>query len=50
MTVRQTFVIVGASLAGAKAAWQLLFKPSYWEKTTHGLYLPAPAKEAADAG
>ncbi|GLY07391.1 MULTISPECIES: glycosyltransferase [Actinoplanes] len=34
------------SLAGAKAAWQLVFKPSYWEKTTHGLHLPrkeAPA-------
>ncbi|GAB7044974.1 glycosyltransferase [Catenuloplanes indicus] len=27
------------SLAGAKAAWQLVFRPSYWEKTTHGLHL-----------
>ncbi|MEV4282795.1 glycosyltransferase [Actinoplanes xinjiangensis] len=35
------------SLAGAKAAWQLVFKPSYWEKTTHGLHLP---KEAVDVG
>jgi cellulose synthase/poly-beta-1,6-N-acetylglucosamine synthase-like glycosyltransferase len=35
------------SLAGAKAAWQLVFKPSYWEKTTHGLHLP---KETADVG
>ncbi len=29
------------SLAGAKAAWQLVVKPSYWEKTTHGLHLGA---------
>ncbi len=39
------------SLAGAKAAWQLVFKPSYWEKTTHGLHLPASSvtvPEAAD--
>ncbi|MFI5932264.1 glycosyltransferase [Actinoplanes sp. NPDC051494] len=40
------------SLAGAKAAWQLVFKPSYWEKTTHGLHLPsapsAPPSEVAD--
>jgi cellulose synthase/poly-beta-1,6-N-acetylglucosamine synthase-like glycosyltransferase len=27
------------SLAGAKAALQLALKPSYWEKTTHGLHL-----------
>jgi glycosyltransferase XagB len=27
------------SLAGAKAALQLVLKPSYWEKTTHGLHL-----------
>ncbi len=25
------------SIAGYKAAWQLLFNPFYWEKTTHGL-------------
>jgi cellulose synthase/poly-beta-1,6-N-acetylglucosamine synthase-like glycosyltransferase len=36
------------SLAGAKAAWQLVFKPSYWEKTTHGLHLPS-VKEVAGA-
>ncbi|GGN75801.1 N-acetylglucosaminyltransferase [Actinoplanes lobatus] len=36
------------SLAGAKAAWQLIVKPSYWEKTTHGLHLPSSSKEAAD--
>ncbi|MEV6300683.1 glycosyltransferase [Actinoplanes sp. NPDC051861] len=34
------------SLAGAKAAWQLIFKPSYWEKTTHGLHLPKAAANA----
>ncbi|MFC4064465.1 glycosyltransferase [Actinoplanes subglobosus] len=38
------------SLAGAKAAWQLVFKPSYWEKTTHGLHLSSVAKEPADVG
>jgi cellulose synthase/poly-beta-1,6-N-acetylglucosamine synthase-like glycosyltransferase len=27
------------SLAAAKAALQLVLKPSYWEKTTHGLHL-----------
>lgn len=27
------------SLAAAKAVLQLVFKPSYWEKTTHGLHL-----------
>ena len=27
------------SVAAAKAAMQLVFKPSYWEKTTHGLHL-----------
>ncbi|MEU4563374.1 glycosyltransferase [Actinoplanes sp. NPDC023936] len=32
------------SLAGAKAAWQLVVKPSYWEKTTHGLHLQEAAK------
>jgi cellulose synthase/poly-beta-1,6-N-acetylglucosamine synthase-like glycosyltransferase len=45
------------SLAGAKAAWQLVFKPSYWEKTTHGLHLPTapqpsgpPLPEVSDVG
>jgi cellulose synthase/poly-beta-1,6-N-acetylglucosamine synthase-like glycosyltransferase len=28
------------SLAGAKAMWQLVFQPSYWEKTIHGLHSP----------
>ncbi|HEY0003067.1 MAG TPA: glycosyltransferase [Actinoplanes sp.] len=36
------------SLAGAKAAWQLVFNPSYWEKTTHGLHLPHPAVASVD--
>ena len=26
------------SLAAYKALWQLIFKPSHWEKTEHGLY------------
>jgi hypothetical protein len=25
------------SIAAVKAAWQLITKPFYWEKTTHGL-------------
>ncbi len=39
------------SIAGFVAAYQLLFKPFYWEKTTHGLHLknqlsfnPEPSK------
>ncbi|HEX5594513.1 MAG TPA: glycosyltransferase [Micromonosporaceae bacterium] len=28
-----------ASVAAAKAVLQLIFSPSYWEKTTHGLHL-----------
>ena len=31
------------SVAAAKAAFQLVFQPTYWEKTTHGLNL-APAR------
>lgn len=38
------------TLAGIKAAWQLVFKPTYWEKTTHGLHLPASHGSAASAG
>ncbi|NHN32941.1 glycosyltransferase family 2 protein [Paenibacillus agricola] len=30
------------SLAAVKAAWQLITKPFYWEKTTHGLSKNAP--------
>ncbi len=29
------------SLAAVKAAWQLITKPFYWEKTVHGLHDPA---------
>jgi cellulose synthase/poly-beta-1,6-N-acetylglucosamine synthase-like glycosyltransferase len=29
------------SLAATKAAWQLVTRPSYWEKTTHGLHVHA---------
>ena len=28
------------SLAAWRAVWQLIFKPFYWEKTTHGLFKP----------
>jgi cellulose synthase/poly-beta-1,6-N-acetylglucosamine synthase-like glycosyltransferase len=31
------------SLAAVKAAWQLITKPFYWEKTTHGLATHTPA-------
>ncbi|GAA2619901.1 glycosyltransferase [Dactylosporangium fulvum] len=40
---------VMASIAGAKAALQLCFNPSYWEKTTHGLHLPAARQPAEQA-
>ncbi|MNH89877.1 Beta-monoglucosyldiacylglycerol synthase [compost metagenome] len=30
------------SIAAVKAAWQLITKPFYWEKTTHGLTKQAP--------
>jgi len=29
------------ALAAAKAFFQLIFNPSYWEKTTHGLNTPS---------
>jgi glycosyltransferase XagB len=35
------------SLAAGKAMWQLLFRPSYWEKTMHGLH---PARVDALVG
>ncbi len=28
------------AIAAAKAMWQLVFEPTHWEKTTHGLDLP----------
>jgi cellulose synthase/poly-beta-1,6-N-acetylglucosamine synthase-like glycosyltransferase len=30
------------AVAAVKAAWQLIFRPSYWEKTAHGLNTPEP--------
>ncbi len=33
-----------ASYAAFKALYQLITKPHYWEKTTHGLHLPQSAK------
>ncbi|MCY9513103.1 glycosyltransferase family 2 protein [Paenibacillus apiarius] len=40
------------SIAAYKALWQLITKPFYWEKTTHGLTgaPSAPAKAAAGRG
>lgn len=35
------------SVASYKAAWQLVFKPHYWEKTLHGLST-APGDDAGD--
>lgn len=34
------------SIAAVKAGWQLITKPFYWEKTTHGLAKEKPAQEA----
>jgi hypothetical protein len=33
------------AIAAAKAMWQLVFEPTHWEKTTHGLDLPPTAPE-----
>src|SRR3989344_5533762 len=33
------------SIAGAKALWQLIVKPHFWEKTNHGLHLLTPGKK-----
>jgi hypothetical protein len=30
------------SIAAAKAGWQLVSSPAFWEKTMHGLYGRAP--------
>jgi hypothetical protein len=35
------------SLAALKAFYQLVFRPSFWEKTLHGLSEPAPVAPAA---
>jgi cellulose synthase/poly-beta-1,6-N-acetylglucosamine synthase-like glycosyltransferase len=32
------------SIAAAKAAWQLVSSPTFWEKTVHGLYGRAPER------
>ena len=37
------------AIAAAKATWQLIAQPSYWEKTTHGL-LGADQAEPDAAG
>ncbi|WP_240414775.1 glycosyltransferase family 2 protein [Paenibacillus periandrae] len=37
------------SLAAVKAAWQLITKPFYWEKTTHGLSKVAPGSFSANS-
>ena len=40
---------LGMSLAAWKAAWQLIVKPHYWEKTQHGLAGHAATREAVAA-
>jgi hypothetical protein len=37
------------SVAAYKALWQLFFKPSYWEKTRHGLSQIRPSEMLARA-
>lgn len=37
------------SIAAYKAAYQLLVKPHYWEKTRHGLHVQKPIPEAPEA-
>jgi hypothetical protein len=38
------------AIAAVKACWQLVFRPSYWEKTAHGLNeLPEEEGELAHA-
>ncbi len=38
------------SIAAVKAAWQLITKPFYWEKTVHGLHAPEEAELAELTG
>jgi hypothetical protein len=39
------------SVASYKALWQLIVKPHYWEKTTHGISsLSAPPADVAEGG
>jgi hypothetical protein len=35
------------SLAAAKASWQLVGSPTFWEKTVHGLQRRAPEQTVA---
>lgn len=35
------------SIAAYKALWQLVFRPHYWEKTTHGLSTASPADQTS---
>jgi cellulose synthase/poly-beta-1,6-N-acetylglucosamine synthase-like glycosyltransferase len=35
------------SLAAAKASWQLVASPTFWEKTVHGLHRRAPEQSAS---
>jgi len=46
MPIYWLLVSVGAYLG----LWQLIFKPFYWEKTTHGRKLSAQGKEGANGG
>jgi hypothetical protein len=39
-----------SSLAAYKAAWQLATRPSFWEKTQHGLSAAAKERRALAAG
>ncbi|MCR8632576.1 glycosyltransferase family 2 protein [Paenibacillus radicis (ex Xue et al. 2023)] len=42
------FYWVLMSIAAVKAAWQLITKPFYWEKTTHGLSKHEPVSDSAN--
>lgn len=37
------------SVASIKALWQLIARPSYWEKTVHGFETPAPSSRTASS-
>lgn len=43
------FYWVMMSIAAIKGMWQLLFRPSYWEKTAHGLTSDASPSDTSDA-
>ena len=42
------FYWVMMSIAAIKGMWQLLFRPSYWEKTAHGLTSDASPSDTAE--